>query len=340
MKVFNLKFTLISLLLSLITALNVSSHAQAAPPNLKQIATGFGHTCAIDLSGTVYCWGNNEIGQIGNGTTSAAEPGPVKLKDFSGVKSVSAGLAHTCIIDSKNDAYCWGQNDNGKLVYDSLEKSYTPVKVKDISNVSFIHAGRTATCLVSRGEVYCFGSNQLNELQTTSVEKLVLTPSKVPGLSSITKVILGTQFACALSTGGELFCWGVQLNGRLGAVEENKPFPPSKMAINEPVKDFGVGAGHICAVGNSGALYCWGWGERGQLGNSVTTATVAVPTKVASLPSVKEVVLNRFGTCALDTTNKVFCWGGGEFLQNGSSDKKDVAEPRLISGLGSVVALE
>lgn len=339
MRVITLKFTLISLLLSLLTALSVSSQAQAALPNLKQIATGFGHTCAIDFSESVYCWGNNEIGQMGNGTASAAEPGPVKLKDFSGVKSVSAGLAHTCIIDSKDDAYCWGQNDNGKLGYDSLEKSYTPVKVKDISNVSFIHAGRTASCLVSRGEVYCFGSNQLNELQTTSVEKFVLTPSKVPGLTSITKVIMGYQFACALSTTGELSCWGVQLNGRLGAVEENKPFPPSKMAINEPVKDFGVGAGHVCAVGNSGALYCWGWGERGQLGNSVTTATIAVPTKVASLPAVKEVVLNRFGTCALDTTNKVYCWGGGEFLQNGSSDKKDVAEPRLISGLGSVKSI-
>jgi alpha-tubulin suppressor-like RCC1 family protein len=109
---------------------------------------------------------------MGNGTASAAEPGPVKLKDFSGVKSVSAGLAHTCIIDSKDDAYCWGQNDNGKLGYDSLEKSYTPVKVKDISNVSFIHAGRTASCLVSRGEVYCLAVINLMNYKQLQLKNL------------------------------------------------------------------------------------------------------------------------------------------------------------------------
>ena len=151
--------------------------------------------------------------------------------------------------------------------------------------------------------------------------------------------MVGTQFQCASNNSGELYCWGLQSNGRLGEIEQGKIAPPTKVNLPEPIKDFGVGAAHVCAVGKSGNLYCWGWGEKGQIGNSSFTATNSTPQKIPGISKVKEVVLNRFGTCALDDSGKVYCWGGGESGQNGSADKGDKSDPQLINNLDKVKSI-
>lgn len=329
-----------------IMALSVSaflpiSAAQANDLKVQQVTTGFGHTCVIDQAGDVYCWGNNEVGQIGIGTTESPIPAAKKISQFTKARMVSAGAAHNCVIDRNEDLYCWGQNGNGKVGSGNTEQVNSPIKVSGISKVTYVHAGRLATCAISSGEVYCFGNNQVAELQTESKEQFVLTPSRVPGINNATKVLVGTQAACASVSGGSLYCWGIQLNGRFGTgIEDNKPFPPILIKLPGEISDFGVGAGHICAVIKSnGDLLCWGWGEKGQLGNGGNPATVDTPTKVGGIPPIKSVYLNRFGTCAIDTSNRVYCWGGGEFSQNGDSDRKDSNVPKLIEGLGAVRVL-
>lgn len=337
------KLHLIFLVLSSLVCsiLFANSSAQASELRLTQISTGFAHTCSVDKLGNVYCWGNNEVGQIGVGTTNSPIAPATKLPNFSKVKMVSAGAAHNCVIDKNENLYCWGQNGNGKLGIGTLDQSNSPVKVNGIAKVKFVHASRLATCAISNGDVYCFGSNEFGELQTESKDKNVLVPSKVPGISEAKKVLVGTQVACALVSGNKLYCWGTQSNGRLGnGLEDNKAYPPTQMELPEDVIDFGVGAGHICAItGNEGNLYCWGYGEKGQLGNSVSPISSATPTKVNGLKSIKKVHLNRFGTCALDVANQVFCWGGGEYLQNGNTERKDTNSPVLISNLKSVKIL-
>lgn len=324
---------------SLLLAISGSSLSHANLPNLTQITTGFAHTCALNSAGEVYCWGNNEVGQVGNGLVGSAVANPSRPKGLSSVKMISAGAAHNCAIENNGDVFCWGQNDNGKLGTGVKDQSTTPVKLSGIGQASYVHASRLATCAVTKGEVYCWGSNELGELVTESTEKQVLSPSRVAGLSSITKVLVGTQFACALDTAGSVLCWGYQVNGRIGIVEDQKVSPPVKISLPDNAIDLGVGAAHACAILKQGDLYCWGWGEKGQLGNGVTAETVAVPAKVEGLSKVKSVILNRFGSCIVDSTNKVSCWGGGEFGQNGNSDKNDTSVPKAVLGLSEVRSL-
>jgi alpha-tubulin suppressor-like RCC1 family protein len=330
-----------NILVLILSVLLPASHAQASNLKVQQVSTGFGHTCVLDQTGDVYCWGNNEVGQIGIGSTQSPIAEARKLSQFTNARMVSAGGAHNCVIDRNQDLYCWGQNGNGKIGSGNQEQANSPLKVSDISQVSYVHASRLATCAISKGEVFCFGSNQVAELQTESKEAFVLTPSRIPGITGASKVLVGTQAACALVESGSLYCWGIQLNGRLGTgLEENKSHSPILIKLPGEISDFGVGAGHICSISKSnGDLICWGWGEKGQLGNGSNPLTVAIPTKVEGLPPVKSVVLNRFSSCAVDVSNRVYCWGGGEFSQNGNPERKDTNIPKLIDGLGPTKSL-
>jgi alpha-tubulin suppressor-like RCC1 family protein len=205
--------------------------------NVTALAAGQLHTCALLQGGTVECWGDNEFGELGNGTTTGPSTcvsgygcatTPVAVSGLSGVTSIAAGDAHTCALLQGGTVECWGNNAAGQLGTGSVASSTTPVAVTGLSGtVTAIAAGVADTCaLMQNGTVQCWGDDihgQLGNGSTTAptscggvLEPCSKTPVTVTGVANATALTVGEYHACVVVSGGSVQCWGYNADGELG----------------------------------------------------------------------------------------------------------------------------
>ncbi len=316
---------------ALLLSLLITPTSANASIKYSSIASGFLHTCALSTDGDVYCWGNNEVGQLGQGNVGDPALLPVKVPGLGRVSQLTVGATHNCAI-SQGKAYCWGQNGNGKLGSGSDAQSNSPILVRDLDSVTQISANRLSTCAVTSSKnVYCWGDNFAGMLGTGDT-KGSLVPVMVKGLTGIKAVSTAYNHACAMSDAATLFCWGDNANGQLGIQGATSSYTPALVPNLPKIKKVSLGAGHTCVITDSNRVMCWGYGEKGQVGHGENSATLA-PNLVADLASVKDVQSGRFHTCALTDKNEVFCWGAGDTGQLGTGKTTDFNRPTKVINL-------
>jgi alpha-tubulin suppressor-like RCC1 family protein len=191
-------------------------------PAAVWVTAGANHTCALTASGTVYCWGINAEGQIGNGKLNPCEV-PSRLSLVYWYRVVTGGSDHTCAIVSPDSAVCWGWNYYGQLGTGDSDDRKSPAFVKyganTLSGLRSISAGpasRHSCAVTTDGAVKCWGLNlsgQLGNAGNTNQNRAV----DVVGLSSgAADTALGSSHTCALMTSGAVKCWGANGSGQLG----------------------------------------------------------------------------------------------------------------------------
>jgi alpha-tubulin suppressor-like RCC1 family protein len=200
------------------TLSNIPVDVTGLSSGVMAIAAGSNYTCALTSSGEVKCWGQNEYGQLGDGTTTNSNI-PVDVVGLSnGIVAITAGGSHSCALTSEEVVMCWGWNSNGQLGNQSDTDSSVPVKIIGLSSgVISLSAGDMHTCaLTSDGGVKCWGYNHFGQLgDGTSTASNV--PVDVNGLSGqVIAISLGSGYTCALITGGGVKCWGENEFGKLG----------------------------------------------------------------------------------------------------------------------------
>jgi alpha-tubulin suppressor-like RCC1 family protein len=181
------------------------------------VATVGSHSCALLASGAVQCWGANNYGQLGDGTTTHSNV-PVTVKGISSATAVAAGGYFSCALLASGAVQCWGYGGNGELGGGSYANSSAPVFVAGISTAVAITAGSFHACAVlSSGAAQCWGRNshgQLgNGLMTDSASN---TPVRVSGIRSPLRLAAGAEHTCALLSDGAVKCWGYDNEGQLG----------------------------------------------------------------------------------------------------------------------------
>ena len=329
--------TLVTSLVLVLGAVVLSSGggpAGAASIGVAAVSAGDTQTCALTTGAGVKCWGDNEYGQLGNGTTTDSFT-PVDVTGLtSGVAAVSAGGRHTCALTTGGGVKCWGSNNFGQLGNGTTTDSSTPVEVTGLtSGVAAVSAGGgyTAidyTCaLTTGGGVKCWGSNNLGQLGngTTTASS---APVDVTGLTSgVAAVSVGGAHTCALTTGSGLKCWGSNSWGQLGnGTTTNSSLPLDVTGLTNGVAAVSAGWGQTCALNTAGGAKCWGSNNLGQLGNGASGPEVCgirtcsrTPIDVTGLTSgVTAIEVGLFHTCAITTTGGVKCWGDNDYGQLGN----------------------
>jgi alpha-tubulin suppressor-like RCC1 family protein len=224
--------------------------------------------------GTVQCWGNNQYGQLGTGTTTTPDAGTlVTVSGLSGATAVIAGAGYSCALLSGRSVMCWGQGAVG-------QNARTPAAVPGLNGgVNTLSAGTDHACaLLSGGTVKCWGHNSFGELGngTTTDSSSAVT---VIGLSAATAVAAGGGWpsdyahSCAVLSGGAVQCWGDNGSGELGNGTTSRPDGGAAVLVSglNGATAVVAGNGYSCALLSDHSVKCWGANYSGQLGNGATT---------------------------------------------------------------------
>jgi alpha-tubulin suppressor-like RCC1 family protein len=311
------------------------------------IAAGRHHSCALTTAGAVQCWGNNNSGQLGDGSTMGRST-PVAVSGLdSGVAAITAGSQHSCARTTAGAVRCWGSNFNGQLGNGTTTDSTTPVAVSGLdSGVAAIAAGHNVhTCaLTTAGAVRCWGWNVYGQLGDGSTMGRS-TPVAVSSLGSgVATIVAGTSHNCARTTAGAAHCWGDNGFGQLGDGSTTNRFTPVAVSgLGAGVAAIAAGDTHSCALTTAGAVHCWGLNGSGQLGDDSTTQrTTPVDVKgvggSGTLSDVAAIAAGTSHTCALTTAGAVHCWGNNSYGQLGDGSTTPRTTPVAVSGLDSGVA--
>jgi alpha-tubulin suppressor-like RCC1 family protein len=312
--------------------------------NVTAIAAGSTYSLALDSDGSVWAWGNNTNGQLGNGNsgTGAQEVTPVKVKGENGVgvltnvTAIAGGQLHPLALDSDGNVWSWGFNSDGQLGDGTTTNRSTPARVKGengvglLENVTAISAmGYFSVALDDNGNVWAWGSGgQLGDGTTTDRS----TPVQVKGengvglLENVTMIASGYSHTIALDSDGNVWSWGRNGSGQLGdgnggpGAQEVTPVKvkgENGTGVLTGVTTVVAGYFHSLALDSDGSVWAWGDNTNGQLGNgdSGTGVYESIPAQVKGengvgvLTNVTAIASGYHHSFAISSNETIWAWG-------------------------------
>lgn len=275
------------------------------------VASGENHTCALTLTGEVYCWGRNDRGQLGYGNDldigddpdeTPASYGPVDVG--APAVRIATGRAHTCALLADGDLRCWGEGNRGQLG-------------------------------LGEGFAGTVGQGKMPYLRPISTPPIVWAEDQ-----KTRAVFAAGDFSCVVNLTGDVHCWGGNDDGQLGlsstaevGIEEH-PSKSGAALLDSPISTVGLGPSHACGITKTGRIRCWGGADYGQLGYGSTEtygddeAPFDGEVHVGGLTALSITAGNEF-SCALLSDATVRCWGRSNEGQLGYGSTETIGDDEV-----------
>ena len=276
-----------------------------------RVDNGFTFTCGLRADGTLWCWGRNHYGGLGQGQGVQGPFGlPMRVGQAATWERLSLGEHHACAIRSDGTLWCWGHNEYGRLGVGDTEDRWTTTQVGS-ATWARVSAGYSHTCGIrSDGTLWCWGYGLTWRLGTGNQTDRH-APVQVESGSGWTDVSTGFSHTCGIRA-GELYCWGGGTQGQIGDGGNANRLNVTRVGTATDWTAVSVGGSKSCGLRGAGTLWCWGHNTDGALGVG-NFANRSVPTQVGGLSSWTAVYSGPRHTCARRQDGTLWCWGSNEF---------------------------
>ncbi len=283
-----------------------------------RVSAGNGHTCAIKTNGSLWCWGSDTDGQLGNGATTGDQPNPGREStNATDWVMVSAGLSHTCATKTNGSLWCWGAGSSGQIGNGGVSNQSSPVREStNATDWVTVSAGGSHTCATkTNGSLWCWGMGASGQIGNGSTSNRLTPTRESTSATDWVTVSAGSNHTCATKTNSSLWCWGVGSFGALGngsTSDRTTPIRESTNATNWRQVDTRSGS-HTCATKTDGSLWCWGSNGTGSLGIGANSNNQTSPVREATnATDWRYVAISAGHSCAIKINGSLWCWGSDQ----------------------------
>lgn len=296
--------------------------------NIKQIETGDMHSAAVLKDGTVWVWGYNTFGQLGNGTKTTSLT-PIQIVGLTNVKQVSVEENFTIILLENGTVWSCGRNVYGQLGDGTTTDKLTPVQVNGVLDAVQITTGDNyAAALLDDGTIRAWGYNSQGQLGDGSTTHRS-TPVKVEHLTDVRQISAGYRHMVAVLNDDTVWTWGYNSYGQLGdGTTTNSKTPVGIGFLN--AKHVEAATFHTVVLKNDGTVWTWGANASGQLGDGTTTDS-KIPIQTVGLANVKQISAKYGHNAALLSNGIIKTWGKNDWGQIGDNTNTARTTPVTIT---------
>ncbi len=305
--------------------------------SIVAISAGESHNMALRSDGTVWTWGWNYYGQLGNGTTNDAHT-PIQVTAVSNVVAISGRAYHCLALESDGTVWSWGQNDWGQLGNGSSDANAHPfpAQVIGITNPAAISAAYASSLvLMSNGTVQMWGTSETGELGQGVFNDHAYSPIPVPGISNVVSISAGFQEPQALKSDGTIWMWGYGNCGQLGDDATNNTCEPAPaIGLTNMLAPGPTGDRTSSALRADHTVWTWGRNWNGQLGIGTANSNLClVPARIPAFGSAPVTMVQTpdWHSLAIESDGTLWEWGSNDHGQLGSGTTNEAWSPQLVS---------
>jgi alpha-tubulin suppressor-like RCC1 family protein len=306
-----------------------SKWKQSITEEFKQISLGNANAIGIKHDGTLWGWGNNNVSQLGDGTTTE-RTAPVQIGSDTNWATVACGTysigGHSIAIKTTGTLWAWGGNGSGQLGDGSTTTRTTPVQIGSDTNWATVACGERHTMAIkTTGTMWAWGRNTNGQLgDGTSTQQTA--PVQIGSDTNWASVRCGELYSIAIKTTGTIWGWGLNNFGQNGTTSNRTA--PFQIGSDTNWASVSCGSAYTMAIKTTGTLWGWGYNSYGQLGDGTATQQIT-PVQIGSDTNWAKVAAGVIHTMAIKTTGTLYAWGhngGGQFgviTNTGAKDEID-----------------
>lgn len=293
----------------------------------QKITTGFGHTLAIKTNGTLWAWGLNSAGQLGDGTNNPGSIVPIQIGTATNWQFISAGAEHSVAIKTDGTLWAWGRNSEAQLGDGTNNNSNVPIQIGTDNNWVAVSAGSEHNLAKkSNGTLWAWGGNTYGQCGNAIPPNSVATPQQVGTATNWQNISAVSYHSLATQADGSLWAWGLNLDGQLGDGTYTNRDVPTAIGFDNDWGQITTGWNHSIAIKTDGTIWAWGDNNFGQLGDGTNTNQNR-PIKIGTATNWQSITAGEGHSMAIKTNGTLWGWGRNHLGQLGNGTTADINIP-------------